>query len=78
MQFLQDTNEFQKAEEILNRVVQIEPENPLGHFSLGCVNSCRVVNVYQGLWDVLHVCDEHVYLCGVSVCEVCLYPSWIP
>jgi import receptor subunit TOM70 len=33
--FLQDTNEFQKAEEILNRVVQIEPENPLGHFSLG-------------------------------------------
>ena len=36
-QFLQDTGDFQKAEQVLNKVVQIEPDNPLGHFSLGSV-----------------------------------------
>ena len=34
-QFLQDLNEFQKAEEILNKAVTLEPDNPLSHFSLG-------------------------------------------
>ena len=38
IQFLQDTNDFQQAEQILNKVVQIEPDNPLGHFSLGSVD----------------------------------------
>lgn len=42
LQFLQDTGDFQQAEQILNKVVQIEPENPLGHFSLGCVNHYRM------------------------------------
>ena len=35
LQFLQDTGDFQQAEEVLNKVVCMEPENPLGHFSLG-------------------------------------------
>jgi import receptor subunit TOM70 len=36
--FLQDTGEFQQAEEVLNKVVQVEPDNPLGYFSLGLLH----------------------------------------
>ena len=39
VQFLQDTGEFQQAEEVLNKVVQVEPDNPLGYFSLGLVTT---------------------------------------
>ena len=35
VQFLQDVSDFQSAEDVLKKAVQMEPENPLGHFSLG-------------------------------------------
>lgn len=37
IQYLQDVGDFSTAEEILNKVVQLESDNPLGHFSLGWV-----------------------------------------
>ena len=39
VQFLQDTGDFQQAEEVLNKAVLVEPDNPLGYFSLGLVPS---------------------------------------
>ena len=62
IQFLQDTNDFQQAEQILNKVVQIEPDNPLGHFSLGSVD----MYMCQGCIGSV------VYICISRMCHGCV------
>ena len=42
-QFLQDMGDFQQAEQVLNKVVNMEPDNPLGHFSLGYIHCTHIV-----------------------------------
>ena len=62
LQFLQDTGDFQQAEEVLNKVVCMEPENPLGHFSLGYA----YIHVYSYVCYAPLLCYRLLYLVSKS------------